>query len=58
MFDLRIESMEGIGPGPKDLLRSVGPEWMAEIAIITRTGIFFREDDELLTPLDLITGKI
>jgi hypothetical protein len=55
---LRIESGPENAPGPADLLRAVMPEEAARLAVITRTGIFYRQGGALLEPLDLITGNI
>ena len=55
---LRIESGPESAPGPADLLRAVMPGTTARLAVITRTGIYYRQGDALLEPLDLITGNI
>jgi radical SAM superfamily enzyme YgiQ (UPF0313 family) len=55
---LRIESVPEGTPGPADLLRAVMPEPVARRVMIRRTGIYYRQGDALLTPLDLITGNI
>ncbi len=55
---LRIEPGPENAPGPADLLRAVMPEEAARLAVITRTGIFYRQGGALLEPLDLITGNI
>jgi len=55
---LRIESGPESAPGPADLLRAVMPDEAARLAVITRTGIFYRQGGALLEPLDLITGNI
>ena len=55
---LRIETGPESAPGPADLLRAVMPEEAARLVVIKRTGIFYRQGDALLEPLDLITGNI
>ena len=55
---LRIESGPESAPGPADLLRAVMPEAAARLVVIKRTGIYYRQGDALLEPLDLITGNI
>jgi radical SAM superfamily enzyme YgiQ (UPF0313 family) len=55
---LRIESGPESAPGPADLLRAVMPEEAARLVVINRTGIYYRQGDALLEPLDLITGNI
>jgi hypothetical protein len=55
---LRIESVPEGTPGPVDLLRAVMPEPVARRVVIRRKGIYYRQGDALLTPLDLITGNI
>ena len=53
---LRIDAAAGASPTPADLLAAVLPRRLAALAIVTRTGIFYRRDEILLGPLDLITG--
>ena len=55
---LRIETGPESAPGPFDLLRAVMPEPAARLVVIKRTGIYYRQGDALLEPLDLITGNI
>jgi hypothetical protein len=55
---LRIEAGPESAPGPADLLRAVMPEEAAALAVVTRKGIYYRQGDALLEPLDLITGNI
>ena len=55
---LRIESGPESVPVPADLLRAVMPGPIARLAVIRRTGIYYRQGDVLLEPLDLITGNI
>jgi hypothetical protein len=55
---LRIETGPESSPGPADLLRAVMPASVARLAVIRRTGIWYRRGDALMAPLDLITGNI
>ncbi|MCK4549239.1 MAG: TIGR03936 family radical SAM-associated protein [Candidatus Krumholzibacteria bacterium] len=55
---LRIEHGPESAPVPADLLRAVMPEAVSRLVVITRTGIYYRQGDALLEPLDLITGNI
>jgi radical SAM superfamily enzyme YgiQ (UPF0313 family) len=55
---LKIESGPEMSPGPIDLLLAVMPEDLARLALIRRTEIFYRRGEDLLEPLDLITGNI
>lgn len=55
---LRIEHGPESAPVPADLLRAVMPEAVSRLVVIKRTGIYYRQGDALLEPLDLITGNI
>jgi radical SAM superfamily enzyme YgiQ (UPF0313 family) len=55
---LRIEHGPESAPVPADLLRAVMPEEAARLVVVSRKGIYYRQGDTLLEPLDLITGNI
>jgi radical SAM superfamily enzyme YgiQ (UPF0313 family) len=55
---LRIDGAAGGAPTPADLLTAVMPRSVAELAKVTRTGIYYRRGGRMLAPLDLITGPV